>query len=305
MINEYAILDNIEIMVSFTFEAKDTDTLFYKAMNLRGVITEACKAQGMILDFDSVCRNSYVNFKLLPKKGRSETVLFHFNPLRSLRKELQDTTGETFGSGLQGDTNFIDITKYPFTQEYQRRTISDACNKLQSIVEVCKAISNSPMFKEFRFKPSVKLSLLKLEAVIDKSYTPEEINMYHNMLVQNYSTVMNESYPDLRLHSPDSTVKNQCFYLSINNVANNNHHEKIGQVYLKTNKILRFEHSRNLQDKRYHNCHSKQRFIAIINNQSDASILEGFRQYLQKHLNTTQELYQKSMLLTELMINNH
>ncbi len=298
----YAVLDNIEIMVSFTFEAKDVNTLHYKSMDLSGLITKACKAQSMILDFDTVCRNSFVNFKLLPKKGRSETVLFHFNPIRTLRKELQDTTGEKFGSGLQGDTNFIDVTKYPFTQEYQNRTISDACTKLQAIVDVCKAVSNDTMFKEFGFKPSIKLSLLKLEAVIDKSYAAEEINIYHNILIQIYHTVMSKNYSDLLLHTPDSTVKNQCFYLSINNIANNNH-EKIGQVYLKTDKILRFEYCRNLQNKRYKAKHSKQRFTAKVNIENDAIIIEGFRLYLQTHLNKTQDLYNESTEIVKSKIN--
>lgn len=296
-------------MVSFTFQPEALTNLHFRSLELRSLITDACKNKGMILDFDTVCRNSYINFKVTKKKGRSETILFHFNPLRTLRKELQDTTGERFGSGLQGDTNFINVVKYPFTTDFQNETLSDACTKLRSIIEVCKAISKNSMLKDYGFKPHVKISLLKLEAVIDKGYSTEEINMYHNVLVQNYHTIMSKDHPDLRLHTPDCTVKNQCFYLSINNIQDESgvlkNFEKVGQVYLKTDKILRFEHSKNLQDKRYHNCHSKQRFTAILNVESDAAIIEGFRQYLQKHLNATQELYQKSMLLTESMINNH
>jgi len=309
MVNEYAILDNVEIMVSFTFKPEDIDNMYYKSLNFHSLITDVCKSKGMILDFDTVCRNSYVNFKVAKKKGRSETVLFHFNPLRTLRKELQDTTGEVFGSGLNGDTNFINVEKYPFTTDFQNKTLSDAYTKLLSIIEVCKAIYNSRTLKDFDFKPHIKLSLLKLEAVIDKGYSTEVINMYHNVLVQNYHAIMSKYHRDLRLHTPNNTVKNQCFYLSINTIQDENENlkifEKVGQVYLKTGKILRFEHSRNLQDKRYHNCHSKQRFTAILNVESDAAIIERFKLYLQTHLNNTQELYQKSMLLTELMINNH
>lgn len=303
MNENYALIDNIETMISFTFRVEDTTR---KSLNLESLMTAILKNQGMIHDFKKQGHNACINFDFSDAKGTSTTILFHFNPIRILRKELQHILGVPFTSGIRQDTNFIDVVKCQITENHQKKVITYACSNLLFIINACKTISTE--LKSFGLVPHIKLSLLKIEGVIDKVYPENQIETVHNMLLMNLAFSILPNYyknKTVLIHSPDSNVLNQCHYLSINNVfADNaidkNHpiqYEKVGQVYLKTKDLLRFEYSRNLQDKRYKARHSKERFTAILNTEDYNSIIERFRSYLQKHLNTTQNIYNESMLL--------